>query len=139
MKCVTDLPFELQLLIIEKLIPLLSRHEKRRLFVAMHFSSKHYTLARKHSINFKNYVVISYFNYRKDVSITVLKSFKNFYDADKYALEKAHYAFSNREINTGIEPSRSFVHVTNQITLYTIGDGSDTNVYSVVGTYDNDM
>ncbi len=75
------------------------------------------------------YAVIRYFNYRKEVSFTILKTFKNFENADNYALECAKKDFGDQMVE-GV--SERWVYVDSEIEVYTKGDGYDQFVYTVM-------
>lgn len=75
------------------------------------------------------YATIRYFNYRKEVSFTILKTFKNFKNADKYAYECAKDDFGE-DVVEGV--AEQWVYVNGEIESYTKGDGYDRYVYTVI-------
>ena len=75
------------------------------------------------------YAVVRYFNYRKGVSFTILKTFNSFKIADKYALSLARNDFG-KDLVEGV--SERWVYVDNEIEEYTGGSGYDNFVYAVM-------
>jgi hypothetical protein len=76
------------------------------------------------------YATIRYFNYRKEVSFTILKTFNSFKNADKYALKCAQDDFGEKNVIEGV--SEQWVYVNGEIEGYTRGDGYDQFVYTVI-------
>lgn len=77
------------------------------------------------------YAVIRYFNYRKNVSFAILKTFKSLKRADKYALQCAEEDYGEEEVVQGVDDSWIEVH-NEVIDGYTKNDGYDKFVYSVI-------
>jgi hypothetical protein len=75
------------------------------------------------------YAVVCYFNYRKDVSFSILKTFYSFENADKYALKCAKDDFGDN-VEKGV--SQQWVDVDDKIDGYTTGDGYGEFVYTVM-------
>lgn len=76
------------------------------------------------------YAVIRYFNYRKGVSFTILRTFNSLKRADNYALKCAEDDFGKDEVVQGVAERR--VDVDEVFDGYTKGDGYDYYVYSVI-------
>jgi hypothetical protein len=76
------------------------------------------------------YAVVRYFNFRKDVSFAVLKTFNDLTRADHYAKECAREDYDDDELVTGV--SEEWVYVDNVVPGYTQGDGYDQFVYTVI-------
>ncbi|NBP15272.1 hypothetical protein EBU95_12860 [bacterium] len=76
------------------------------------------------------YAAIRYFNYRKEVSFKILKTFKNFKNAYEYAFECAQDDFGEDAVVEGVSEKR--VYVDDEIEGYTKGDGYDQFVYTVI-------
>jgi hypothetical protein len=75
------------------------------------------------------YAVVCYFNYRKDVSFSILKTFYNFKNADNYAFKCAQNDFGN-DVEKGV--SQQWVNVDDEIDGYTTGDGYGQHVYTIM-------
>lgn len=75
------------------------------------------------------YAVIRYFNYRKNVSFTILKTFNSLEKADEFALKCAENDFG-KDVVQGVREKR--VYVNEIFDGYTKGDGYDQHVYSVI-------
>lgn len=76
------------------------------------------------------YAVISYFNYRKEVSFSILKTFYSLNKAKKYAFEVANNEYGD-EVVEGV--SERWVTVSDEVIEgYTTGDGYGTYVFSVI-------
>jgi vacuolar-type H+-ATPase subunit I/STV1 len=75
------------------------------------------------------YAVVRYFNYRKEVSFSILKTFYNFKNADKYALKCAQNDFGNNVVK-GV--SQQWVDVDDEIEGYTANDGYGEFVYTIM-------
>jgi len=76
------------------------------------------------------YAVVSYFNYRKDVTFTLLKTFNSFVKAVKSAHE---FATDNYGEDVVIGVSNKHVNVDNEvIDGITNGDGYYRRVYTVI-------
>lgn len=76
------------------------------------------------------YAVIRYFNYRKDISFKILKTFKSLDKADNYALKCAEDEFGEFDVVQGVAEKR--VHIDEIFDGYTKGDGYDYYVYGVI-------
>jgi hypothetical protein len=78
-----------------------------------------------------SFAVIRYFNYRKEVSFTILKTFDSIKNADKYAFKSARDDFGE-EVIEGV--SERWVYVDSVLSHggYTKGDGYDQYVYTVI-------
>lgn len=76
------------------------------------------------------FAVIRYFNYRKEVSFKILKTFNNFEKADTYALKCAEDNFGEDNVVQGV--SEKWVYVDDVMDGYTKGDGYDQYVYTVI-------
>jgi len=76
------------------------------------------------------YAVIRYFNYRKEVSFKILKTFNDFEKADTYALKCAEDDFGEDVVVQGV--SEKWVYVDDVMDGYTKGDGYDQFVYTVI-------
>ena len=76
------------------------------------------------------YAVIRYFNYRKDISFKILKTFNSLDKADNYALKCAEDDFGEGDVVQGVAERR--VNVDEVYDGYTKGDGYDYYVYSVI-------
>lgn len=76
------------------------------------------------------YAVIRYFNYRKDISFKILKTFNSLDQADNYALKCAEDDFGEGDVVQGVAERR--VYVDEVYDGYTKGDGYDYYVYSVI-------
>jgi hypothetical protein len=75
------------------------------------------------------YVVFCYYNYRKNVSFNILKTFKSLKKADKYALSLAESLYNN--VVEGV--LKKYVFVEGQVIKeYTAHEGYDSNVYTVI-------
>lgn len=75
------------------------------------------------------YAAIRYFNYRKEVSFTILKTFNSFKNADKYVYQRAQEDFG-KDVVEGV--AEQWVYVNGEIEGYTKGDGYDQYVYTVL-------
>jgi len=84
----------------------------------------------KNRLNCQMYAVVRYFNYRKEVSFTILKTFKSFKNADEYAFKRAQDDFGEDAVVEGVSEKR--VYVDDEIEGYTKGDGYDQFVYTVM-------
>lgn len=81
-------------------------------------------------ISLKMFAVVRYFNYRKDVSFTILKVFKNFKNAEKYALCCAEEEYGD-EVVVGVEDE--YVYMEDKIIEgYTTKDGHYRFVFTVI-------
>jgi hypothetical protein len=76
------------------------------------------------------YAVIRYFNYRKEVSFKILKTFNDFEKADTYALKCAEDDFGEDAVVQGV--SEKWVYVDDVMDGYTKGNGYDQFVYTVI-------
>jgi hypothetical protein len=52
------------------------------------------------------YLVVKYFNYRKDISLEVLKTFHSFDKANQYTLECAQREFGDKNVVEGVSEKR---------------------------------
>lgn len=78
------------------------------------------------------YAVIQYYNYRKDVSFGIIKTFNNLNKAKKYALDcaKQEYGDEYTIVNT---VSDRWVYAADEIFEgYTVGDGYGYFVFTVI-------
>jgi len=75
------------------------------------------------------YAVVRYFNYRKDVSFTILKTYNSFKMAIKYALECAQKEFGE-DVVAGVSDRK--VYIDSEMEGYTRGDGYEEYVYTVL-------
>jgi hypothetical protein len=78
-----------------------------------------------------SFAVIRYFNYRKNVSFTILKTFDRIKTAEKYACSLAKKDFG-KDLVKGV--SERWVYVDSVLSYdgYTKGDGYDQYVYTVI-------
>lgn len=76
------------------------------------------------------YAVVRYFNYRKNVSFTILKTFNSIGNADKYALRCAQDEFGEKEVVEGV--MERWIDLDEEIEGYTEGDGYDKFVFTVI-------
>jgi hypothetical protein len=82
------------------------------------------------------YGVISYFNYRKDVSFNILKTFKELKNAEEYALQMAEEEYGEENVVEGV--NEEWVYINSEILGYTKGDGYSKWVYTVIYIPDPD-
>ena len=75
------------------------------------------------------YAVVSYYNYRKNVSISILKTFRTLQNAKECAQNLAKEEYGE-VIVEGV--SDIYVDLEEELFSYTRGSGYDENVYSVV-------
>ena len=79
------------------------------------------------------YAVISYFNYRKDVSFDILATFHSLERAKEYAVSSCADEDSGRwrdgEVVDSVEKERVYVDA---MFKYTTGDGYDRSVFAVI-------
>ncbi len=76
------------------------------------------------------YATICYFNYRKDISFKILKTFQDLDKADQYALQCAEEEYGEDEIVEGT--SEKWIYIDEIIDGYTIGNGYCKWIYSVI-------
>ena len=76
------------------------------------------------------YAVVCYFNYRKDVSFAVLKTFMSLGKADNYALRCAEDEFGSTQVVQGV--AERWVDVEEVFEGYTYRAGYGYSVYSVI-------
>ena len=76
------------------------------------------------------YGVISYFNYRKDVSFNILKTFKELKNAEEYALQMAEEDYGEENVVEGV--NEEWVYINSEILGYTKGNGYCEWVYTVI-------
>jgi hypothetical protein len=78
------------------------------------------------------YAVIQYFNYRKDVSFGIIKTFNNLNKAKKFALRCAKEEFGDNCIIVDSVSDR-WVYADDEIFEgYTVGDGNCQFVFTVI-------
>ena len=78
----------------------------------------------------KMYAVVRYFNYRKEVTFTILRMFDCLKRAERYAFDCAKGEFGE-EVVEGV--SERWVGIDDEvIDGYTKGDGYDKFVYTVI-------
>ena len=77
------------------------------------------------------YAVVKYFNYRKDVSLEILKTFHLLEKANQYALECAEREYGDKNIQEGIT-QRCLELDDEVIDGYTNGNGYCQYVFTVL-------
>jgi hypothetical protein len=84
------------------------------------------------------YAVVRYFNYRKDVSFKILKTFKSVEKADNYAYECAKNEFGEN-MTEGVMEEKVYVDTADFASSYTNGDGYDKFVFTVIEIEEPEM
>ena len=77
------------------------------------------------------YAVVKYFNYRKDASLEILKTFRFLEKANQYARECAEMEYGDKNIVEGV--LRNFLELDDEVTEgFTTGNGHQEYVFTVL-------
>ena len=78
------------------------------------------------------YAVVRYYNYRKEVDVSILATFHTLESAREYAISCAEKDYGKDNVVNHIDNQWKYVTFYDTVEHYTTGTGYDENVFAVV-------